>query len=157
MKTTLFAMLVTFLLCSAAGAREDGSIEVGYYLSAGKAVSFELKFKGTNCSIEANGKKTSVTLSEAQQKAMLAAIQAEVKRYVVAPRNFPSLDMDAECVAGEHVGLQFKYKAAGSELEMELDIPFDAPSGLSQEMINVIKQHFSIDLSTPRRPSNQIK
>lgn len=152
MKTALLTATLTCLICSSVLAREDGKIEIKYYLNTGKADSFELKFKGPNASIKTNDKKVPVTLSEAQQKPLLAAIQAEAKRYVVAPRSFPSLQMDAGSVVGEHIKLQFKHKAAGSELEIELNIPFDAPSGLSKEMYEIIKQYFNIDLSTPKRP-----
>ena len=155
MNRLILLAIITSLISSGALAREDGSIEVDYYLNTGRAAQYELKFKGKHCTVETNGKKDKVELSAAQHKAILLALQSEVKRYTVAPRKFSSLQMESGSVAGEHIGLEFKYKAPGTELEIELSIPFDAPSRLSREMLSVIEQHFKIDLTTPKRPPNK--
>jgi len=153
MNRLLFAAAIVSLLSTGALAREDGSIEIDYYLNTGRAAQYELKFKGLSCTVNTNGKKAKVELSAAQHKAILLALQSEVKRYAVAPRKFSSLEMESGSVAGEHIGLEFKYKAPGTGLEIDLSIPFGAASGISEEMLAVIKEHFKIDLTKPRKDS----
>jgi len=152
MRNTVSIIVVCMCLASLATASEKGSIEIDYHLNSGSMASRELSFKGTACTIQKEGGEKTIELSEEKMKAILAAIQAEAKRFVVAPRKFSSLKMDTTTVSGEHIGLQFKYKAAGAELEIELDIPFGAPSGLSKEMVAIIKTYFGLDLSKPKRP-----
>ena len=153
MSKLLFVIAIVCLFSTEVFAREDGSIEIDYYLNTGRAAEYELKFKGRTCTIETNGKKKKVELSAAQHKVILLALQSEVKRYVVAPREFSSLKMKSGSVVGEYIGLEFKYKAPGTEIEIDLSIPFAEPSGLSKEMLNVIKEYFNVDLAKPKKDS----
>ncbi len=154
MKKILFFAILACLISTTSLAREDSSIEIDYHLATGgKAGSLELKCKGTQCKTEIKGEKKTIEITQAQQKAIFEAIQAEVKRYIVSPHKFSSLQMnETGKVIGNRVKLQFRYNASGSEIKIELDIPYDTPSGLSKEMVEVIKQHFDVDMSKPKKP-----
>jgi hypothetical protein len=131
---------------------EDIEIEVDFILNAGRGPSYELKCDGTNGTVTVDNSEREIVLTAAQQAALLAALQSEVKRYRVAPRVFTSIETSTHGVAGEHVAVQYKYWGPGSELEIELDLPFGEPSELSRDMLRVIREYFGISLNIPKRP-----
>ena len=124
-------------------AQEEVYIYVSYKDAAGVSSRHKLECLDAGCEVTVKGQKRAVTLSDEQRQGLRDALQAEAKQFVVA----------ADSVSREKsFKLKFRYNVPRKRLEIEQRFPADEPGKLTPEMLEVIKTHLELDLSSPLVP-----
>ena len=124
-------------------AQEQIYIHVSYKDSKGASVRHKLDCVDFKCKVNVKEKDRSVSLSAAQKKGLLDALQAESKQFVVA----------ADSTASDNLlKVKLRYQTPKKRLQITRRLPGDKPADLTQGMLQVIKTHLDLDLSNPVLP-----
>ena len=126
-------------------AQEEAYIYVSYKDSTGASVRHKLNCLDAQCKVDVNKEERHFRLSTAQRKALLDALQAEAKQFVVAADSASS---------GKLMKVKLRYDTPRKRLSIERRLPDDKPAGLTPEMLQVIKTHLALDLSKPAVPKS---
>ena len=141
--TKIAVLAAAALFAAPLAAQEEIYIYVNYKDASGASYSYKLDCLDSKCTASTNTAERTINLSEGQRDELLGALQAESKRFAVS----------LEPVAGDDLmKIRLKYYTPRKRLKIEHRVPADKPAGLSPEMIQVIKAHLDLDLSTPVSP-----
>lgn len=124
-------------------AQEQVYIYVSYKDANGASFRHKLDCVDSECKVNVKEEERSISLSAAQHKELLDALQAESKQFLVAAD--PSL-------IGNLMKVKLRYDTPRKRLQIERRMPGDKPADVTSELRQVIKTHLDLDLSKPVLP-----
>jgi len=124
-------------------AQEQVYIYVSYKDAKGASSRHKLDCLDSKCKVSVKSADRSISLSDDQKKALLGALQAESKQFVVATDSASS---------DSRLKVKLRYDTPGKRLEITRRLPVDKPADLAPELVQVIKTHLDLDLSKPVSP-----
>ena len=137
MTKTIFA-LAAALFASNLVAAEEIYIYSSYENSKGKRISQKLDCRDSQCEIEKQSTKESITLSKAQRDQILTAFQAETKRFDL--KGIPKQEKKL-------IKIKFRYQTDKTRLQISRRLSADELAEVSTEMTAVLESYFELDLS----------
>ena len=136
-------LLVACLFAAPLFAQEQVYIYVSYKDAKGASFRHKLECVDSKCKVNIKEEERSISLSAAQKKELLDALQAESKQFVVA----------ADSAASDNLmKVKLRYDTPRKRLSIARRLPSDKPADLTPGMIQVIKTHLDLDLSNPVLP-----
>ena len=139
MTRTIFA-LAAALYASSLFAEEEIYLFTSYDNNEGIHVSHMMNCRDSLCKIKSNKEEPPISLTRTQRDQVLAAFQAEVKRFdiISTPKTGDRL-----------IKIKFRYYTDGKRVEITQRLPFEQLSDVSPELTAVIKTYFlGLDLSS---------
>jgi len=137
--TKTFLALAATLFASSLFAAEEIYIYSSYENSEGKRLSHSLECRDSQCKVEKDSSKASITLSKTNRKQILEAFQAETKRFdaLAAPK------------PGDNrlLKIKFRYHTDRDRLQLSRRYEENQLSEVSPEMTAVLNTLLELDLS----------
>lgn len=143
MKTTT-VLLAASLFAVPLLAQEQVYIYVSYKDVKGTSYRHKLDCVDSKCKLNIKDEERSSSLSTVQKTELLDALQAEAKQFVVAADSASSDKL---------MKVKFRYDTPKKRLVIERRLPADQPADLTPGMLQVIKAHLDLDLSSPVLPT----
>jgi len=136
--TRMIFALATALFASSLFAEEEIYIYSSYKNSAGNSISHKMDCQDAKCKIKNPMEEQSVSLSKEQRDQILAAFQAETKRFDLksSPKS-----------SGRLVKIKFRYLTDGKRLQISTRLPDDQLAEVSPEMTAVLETYLQLNLS----------
>ena len=116
-------------------AQEQVYLYVKHTDAAGESVRYRLECVDLKCTADTKAGKSDITLDDAQKKALLGAVQAEARRFVVAADEVP---------ADELTKVKLRYDTPMKRLEIERRLPAAKSPELTPEMVGIIRTYFTL-------------
>jgi len=136
--TRMIFVLATALFASSLFAEEEIYIYSSYKNSAGNSIRHKMDCFDSKCKIINPMEERSVSLSKEQRDQILAAFQAETKRFDL--KSFPKS-------SDRLVKIKFRYLTDGKRLQISTRLPDDQLAEVSPEMTEVLKTYLELNLS----------
>jgi len=135
--------LATALFASSLFAQEEIYIYSSYKNSAGNSIRHKMDCQDSKCKINNSMKEQSVSLSKEQRDQILAAFQAETKRFDLksSPKSSDRL-----------VKIKFRYLTDRKRLQISTRLPDDQLDEVSPEMTAVLETYLELNLSNLKSP-----
>ena len=143
MKKTAVLVVVASLFAAPVLAQEQVYIYVSYKDAKGASSRHKLDCLDSKCKVNIKAEELTISLSAAQKKELLDALQAESKQFVVAADSATSDNL---------MKVKLRYDTPRKRLSIARRLPSDKPADLTPGMIQVIKTHLDLDLSNPVLP-----
>ncbi len=143
LKTVL--LVVASLFAATLVAQEQAYIYVSYKDATGASFRHKLDCLESKCKVEIKTNERHINLSAAQTIALLEALQAEAKQFVVATDSASSDIL---------MKVKLRYDTPRKRLVIERRLPADQPADLTPEMLHIIKTYLELDLSKPMLPKS---
>ena len=132
--------LVVALFAAPLLAQEQVYLYVKHKDAAGETSRYRLECVDADCKAETKAGPRDIKLDDARKKALLDAVQAEARQFVVAA---------GEASADEVTKVTLRYDAPTKRLDIERRLPAAETADLTSEMLGVIRTYFELDLAKP--------
>ncbi len=141
--TRMIFALATALFASSLFAEEEIYIYSSYKNSAGNSIRHKMDCLDSKCKINKPMEEQSISLSKEQRDQILAAFQAETKRFDLksSPKS-----------SGRLVKIKFRYLTERKRLQISTRLPDDQLDEVSPEMTAVLKTYLELNLSELKSP-----
>jgi len=141
--TRMIFALATALFASSLFAVEEIYIYSSYKNSEGNAIRHKMDCQDSICKINKPMEEQSVSLSKEQRDQILAAFQAETKRFDLksSPKSSDRL-----------VKIKFRYLTDRKRLQISTRLPDDQLDEVSPEMTAVLETYLELNLSSLKSP-----
>jgi len=137
MTKTIVALAAT-LFASSLFAGEEIYIYSSYKNSEGNSISHKIDCRDSKCKLDKDTKEQSTTLTKAQRDQILAAFQAETKRF----------DLKSTPKPGDRlIKIKFRYHTDRDRLQLSRRLADDQLAEVSPEMAAVLKNFLEFDIS----------
>jgi hypothetical protein len=138
--TRVAVLFVAALFAAPLLAQDEVYLDVKQRDTGGESTRYRLDCVDARCTVETKTGKREVGLNDAQQKALLGAVQAEARQFSVG----------GEPAAGDaRTKVKIRYDTPGKRLEIERRLSAEKTADLTPELREVIKAHFELDFSKP--------
>lgn len=138
--TRVAVLLAAALFAAPLLAQDEVYLYVRHKEASGQSARYRLDCVDARCTVATEKGKREVGLDDAQQKALLGAVQAEARQFSVG----------GEPAAGDaRTKVKIRYDTPGKRLEIERRLSAEKTADLTPELLEVIKAHFELDFSKP--------
>jgi hypothetical protein len=140
--TRMIFALAAALFASSLFAEEEIYLYSSYKNSAGNSIRYKMDCLDSRCKIN-NSKERSVSLSREQRDQILAAFQAETRRFDLkgSPKSSDRL-----------VKIKFRYLTDRKRLQISMRLPDDRLDEVSPEMTAVLETYLELNLTNLKSP-----